>query len=108
MAKLLTLDDVRNRFPAAPNGYRPSERFLRKTVRQLGCYVQVGRAIYLTEDHWKQLLVGLEGRTHVTSDTFSRPFQRSVKPMPSGPVLELSELSEKFANRNRLRPFSED
>ena len=108
MANLLTLDDVRDRFPATPDGYRPSERFLRKTVRQLGCYVQVGRAIYLTEDHWKQLLIGLQGRPHGTSDTFSRTFKPSVKPVPSSPLLELNELTNKFANRNRLRRFPED
>jgi hypothetical protein len=94
VSNLLTLADVRNRFPADAGGYRPSERVLRETIRDLGCYIKLGRAIYLTEEHWKQLLAGLQRRTPSQS--------------PQTNFRALKELSHKFENRYGLKRLPED
>jgi hypothetical protein len=109
VSDLLTLDDVRNRFPPTADGYRPSERFLRDTVRHLGCYIQVGRVIYLTEEHWTQLLIGLQPQQHgPLSGSRKRGTKLSFSNKGLENELELNLLSHKFENRDCLRRLPED
>lgn len=48
----LTLHDVKQLLPGV------SERALRETIRELGCYSQIGGKIYLTLDDFAALLEG--------------------------------------------------
>ena len=55
MAALLTVKECLDRLPILI-----SERSLRQKIREAGCYCEHRRQIFLTEDHFEQLLESME------------------------------------------------
>jgi hypothetical protein len=70
---LVTLTELRERFPATDGGYRPSLKLLRETARRLGLGRKWGRSFYLTEAEASALTLAGSERKPMPVDHPIRP-----------------------------------
>lgn len=98
--QLLTIAECLERIPARDDGYRPSERWFRDEVRRLGCFVELGREMYLTEALWGRFLTERSGclsssESAAGSGMRGAPSRRGnlMAPLPTDALKEARELA---------------
>jgi len=96
--QLMTLEQAQDLFPDSP----PSTRWISKTAKDLGCYVKVGRRVYITDDFLEKLRsqwptsASTEPKTAARSTTSGRGSRSASMTVPSsGEILsEALELAQ--------------